>query len=64
MRDELGGKIMKEFVQLKGKTCNSLTDNNNESKKAKFTKKGIIKRKLKDYNFKDYKLLVIISDCE
>ena len=39
MRDKLGGKIMKEFVQLKAKTYNYLTDNNNESKKAKYTKK-------------------------
>ena len=39
MRDKLGGKIMKEFVQLKAKTYNYLTDNNNESKTAKYTKK-------------------------
>ena len=39
MRDKLGGKVMKEFVQLKAKTYNYLTDNNNESKKAKYTKK-------------------------
>ena len=39
MRDELGGKITKEFLRLKAKTYNYLTDNNNESKKAKYTKK-------------------------
>ena len=39
MRDELGGKTIKEFVQLKGKTYNSLKDNNNERKKANLRKK-------------------------
>ena len=39
MRDELGGKTIKEFGQLKGKTYNSLKDNNNESKKANLRKK-------------------------
>ena len=37
IKDELGGKIMKEFVGLTAKTYNNVTDNNNESKKAKGT---------------------------
>ena len=52
MKDELRGKIMKEFVGLKSKTYSYLTDNNNEDKKSKGTKKCVIKRKLK---FKTYK---------
>ena len=38
MKDELGGKIIKEFVGLRAKTYSYLTDDNNESKKAKSTK--------------------------
>ena len=44
MADELDGKVTQEFV--------GLWDNNNEDKKAKRTKKCVIKRKLK---FEDYK---------
>ena len=35
MKDELGGKIMKEFVRLIEKTYSYLTDDNNEDKKTK-----------------------------
>ena len=52
MRDELGGQIMKEFVRLRTKTYSYLKDNTDEDKKAKGTKKCVIKRKLK---FKDYR---------
>ena len=52
MKDELGGQIMKEFVELKTKIDSYLKDNNDEDKKAKGTKKCVIKRKLK---FQDYK---------
>ena len=52
MKDELGGKIIKEFAALTAKTYSYLTDNNNGDKKAKGTKKCVIKGKLK---FKDYK---------
>ena len=45
MRDELDGKIMQEFVGLR--------DNNDEDKKAKGTKKFVIKRKLKFENYKN-----------
>ena len=52
MKDELGGKIMKEFVGLRAKTYSYLKDNNDEDKKTKGTKSCVIKRKLK---FQDYK---------
>ena len=52
MKDELGGKIMKEFVALRAKTYSCLKENNDKGKKASGTKKCIIKRKLK---FQDYK---------
>ena len=52
MKDELGGKIMTEFVVLRPKTYSYLTDDDSEDKKAKGTKKYKIKRRLK---FEDYK---------
>ena len=42
---------MKKFVGLRAKTYIYLKENNNENKKAKDTKKCVIKRKLK---FQDY----------
>ena len=39
MKDELGGKIITEFVTLTPKTYSYLTDNGKEDKKAKGTKK-------------------------
>ena len=52
MKDELGGKIITEFVKLRPKTYSYLTDDGKEDKKAKETKKCIIKRIIK---FDDYK---------
>ena len=52
MKDELGGKIITEFVTLRPKTYSYLTDDVKEDKKAKGTKKCIIKRMIK---FNDYK---------
>ena len=43
MKDELGGKIMIEFVALRPKTYSYLTDNCEEDKKTKETKKCVIK---------------------
>ena len=52
MKDELGGKIITEFVTLRPKTYSYLTDDGKEDKKAKGTKKCVIKRMIK---FNDYK---------
>ena len=52
MEEELGGEIMKEFLQLKAKSQIYLLVNAGKRKQAKITKKCVIKRKLK---FKDYK---------
>ena len=52
MKDELGGKIMIEYVALRPKTYSYLADDCEEDKKAKGTKKCVIKRRLK---FRDYK---------
>ena len=52
MKDELGGKIMKEFAALRPKTCSYLMDDGGSDKKAKGTKKCVSKRRLK---FNDYK---------
>ena len=51
-KDELGGKIMKEFCALRAKTYAYLMDDDSEKKKAKGTKKCIIKHRIK---FEDYK---------
>ena len=52
MKDELGGKIITEFVTLRPKTYSFLTDDGKEDKKAKATKKCVIKKMIK---FNDYK---------
>ena len=50
MKDELGGKIMKEFFRLKAKTYSYLKDNNGEDKKSKRNKK--VCHKKRNLNFK------------
>ena len=52
MKDELGGGIITEFIALRTKTYSYTTDEFIEMKKAKGTKKCIIKKMLK---FEDYK---------
>ena len=52
MKDELGGKIITEFVTLRPKTYSYLTGVCKEDKKAKGTKKCVIKRMIR---FNDYK---------
>ena len=49
MKDELGGKIITQFLRLKAKTYSYLKDDVRENKKGK----DVIKRKLKfeNYNF-------------
>ena len=58
MKDELGGRIMTEFLALRPKAyANQIDDYNddydNKLKKAKGTKKYMIKRELKFNNYKD-----------
>ena len=52
MKDELGGRIRTEFITLKPKPYTYLKDDGKEDKKAKGTKKCVIKRMIK---FNDYK---------
>ena len=52
-KDELGEKIMKEFCALRAKTYTYLMEDDSEHKKAKGTKKCIIKRRLMFENYKD-----------
>ena len=52
-KDELGGRIMKEFCALRAKTYSYLMDDDSEVKKSKGTKKCIIKRKFMFENYKD-----------
>ena len=56
MKDELGGKIITEFVILRPKTYSYLTDDGKEDKKAKGTKKCIIKNMIKFNDYKKYLL--------
>ena len=51
-KDELGGKIITEFVALRPKAYVDLDDYGDEHKKAKGTKKCVIKQKLMFQNFK------------
>ena len=59
MKDELGGKIITEFVILRPKTYSFLTDDGKEDKKAKGTKKCVIKKKIK---FNDYKKCLLSDE--
>ena len=52
-KDELGGKTMKEFCTPRAKTYAYLMDDDSEKKKAKGTKKCIIKRRIMYENYKD-----------
>ena len=52
MKDELGGKTITEFVTLRPKTYSYLTDDGKEDKKAKGTKKCVIKKMIKFNNYK------------
>ena len=53
MKDELGRKIVKKVVVLRSKTYSYLIDDSSEDKKAKDTKKCVIKRKVKFENYKN-----------
>ena len=53
MKNELGRKIIVKFVGLRAKTYSYLIDDASEDKKAKGTKKCVIKRKLKFESYKN-----------
>ena len=53
MKDELGGKIMKKFIGLKPKCYVNLMDDDKVDKKAKRTKKCVIKKCIKFNNYED-----------
>ena len=61
MKGELSGLIMKRFVGLRAKSIYLFKDKNEEDKKAKDTKKYVIKRHLK---FSDYKQCLKPSQIE
>ena len=52
-KDELGRKIMKEFLAFRPKTYSYLIDQESEHKKAKGTKECVINWRLKFNNYKD-----------
>ena len=52
IKDGLGGNFITEFVALRPKNYSCLTDDCGENKKAKGTKKCVIKRILKFYDYK------------
>ena len=52
-KDEIGGKIMTEFCALRAKSYAFKLDDDTEMKKAKGTKKCIVKRQLMFENYKD-----------
>ena len=52
-KDELGGKIINEFVALTSKTYLYLMDDDSERKKGKGTKKCVIKRRIIFENYTD-----------
>ena len=52
MKDELSGKIITEFVTLRPRTYLYLTDDGKGDKKAKGTKKCVIKKMIKFNNYK------------
>ena len=59
MKDELGGNILTEFVAVRPKTYSYLMDDGNSGKKAKGTKKCVIKQRLK---FNDYKSCLLNNE--
>ena len=52
-KDEVDGKIIKEFCALRAKTCTYLMDDDSELKKAKGVRRCVIKRRLMFENYKD-----------
>ena len=61
MQDELGEKIIKEFLEFRTKTYSHLIDDGSEDKKPKGTKLYVIEIKLK---FEDYKNCLEVTQLE
>ena len=59
MKDELEGTVITKFVALRFNTYSYLTDDCKEDRKAKGTKKCMIKRMIK---FDDYKNCLLIGE--
>ena len=59
MKDEFGGKIMAEFTAVRPKIYSYLMDDGNSDKKAKGTKKCVIKRVP---TFNDYKNCLVNNE--
>ena len=53
MKNELSGKIMKELVGLIAKPYSYLINDGSKDKKARGTKKCVLKRKLKSKGYKN-----------
>ena len=60
MKDELGGRIMTEFVALRPKPYSYLMDDDSEAKNAKETKTSVIKKVFKSNDYKDCLLKIEI----
>ena len=54
MKDELDGKMIVKFVGLRANTYSYLIGDGSENKKAKITKKFVIKRKFTSGNYEKY----------
>ena len=67
MKDELGGKIITESVSVRARTYSYLKDDDKNVKKAKGTKKCVIKKILKFNDYKDClfknEIMMITNDC-
>ena len=61
MKDELGGKIMTEFVALRPKLCSYKKLDGLEDKKCKGIKKCVVKKNL---TFEDYKTCLLNDSTE
>ena len=61
MKDELGGKIMKEFVALRPKLYSYKKQDGSEDKKCKGIKKCVVK---KTFTFEDYKTCLFSDSIE
>ena len=61
IKDKLGGNIMTEFTALRQKTYSYLTDDDNNDKKAKGTKRCVIKRII---DFNGYKGFLVKNEIK